>query len=223
MWQFLAGKSAIGRNRKYYYYSHTKGNSLFVETGKKCRFHRLKAEIVEEMVLNFMKNKITDSKAIEKMIRDYEKQSIKESPKVHGQLLSVKKELKSLNTKLENLSVRLSEIPCDIPAVPIYQQMRKIKEKREKLLESEIFLNEEILQKSHLKVDKEAFTNKLNMVATKLDKSEKKDHRSIYQGIIDFIEIYPEKLRMGIYAPSLAYSNYKSGSTNVLLGARDRT
>ncbi len=102
--KLMGGKSATGRNKKHYYYSHTKGNSLFTETGKKCRLHRIRAERTEDIILNVIQEKITKLQIINQMIKAYEQSSTKETPKVQGQLLSVKKEIKSLGRKLENLS-----------------------------------------------------------------------------------------------------------------------
>ncbi len=220
--KFLAGKSATGSKKKHYYYSHTKGNSLFTETGEKCRLHRLRAGRVEDIVLDFFQNKILNKNTIEQMIKSYEKISKKESPKVQGQLLSIKKELKSLNTRLENLSQRLSEIPSDISVEPIYQQMRKIKEKREKLLESEFYLNEELLKKNHLKVDKEGFFTKLEKTKQALEKSSKEAQREIYHNVLDFVEVHPQKIRVGLFAPSLSLASNGAcvRSTNVQLGTR---
>ena len=213
----MGGKSATGRKRKHYYYSHTKGNSLFTEAGEKCRLHRIRAERTEDIILNAIQKKITNPQIINQMIKDYEQSSTKKTPKVQGQLLSVEKEIKSLDRKLENLSIRLSEVLHDIPAEPIYEQMRRIKEKREKLMESELFLREELLKRSHLEVDKKRLIENLKTISENLTKSPKERHKEIYTNVIDFIEVHPQKVRLGLYAPAKPVSCV--GSTSVSLGA----
>lgn len=123
----LCGKSAHGKNRKYPFYEHsriTKTQGTLAKQIYDCHPHRFPGEVVEtkvwEAVLDLLKNpkiaeEIITKAHLEHKKRDYSYEEEK-----------LKNKLYQLQGKLNALTERLSELPKEVDATPIYQQMKKI-------------------------------------------------------------------------------------------------
>ncbi len=81
-------------------------------------------------------------------------------------------------------------------------------------MESELFLREELLKRSHLEVDKKRLIENLKVTTENLRKTPKEKHKEIYDNVIDFIEVHPQKIRLGLYAPAKPVSLSCVGSTS---------
>ena len=132
----LCGKSAHGKSKKYPFYEHsriTKNLGTLKDQFYQCRPHRFPGEIVEtkvweaveELLRNPMiaKEIITQAK-IEHSRVDYSQEEEKLKNKVY-----------QLQGRMNALTERLSELPVEMDAAPIYQQMQKIAETKKEFEE----------------------------------------------------------------------------------------
>lgn len=135
----LCGKSAHGKNRKYPFYEHSrisKTQGTLKNQIYQCRPHRFPGEIVETKVWE----------AVEELLKKplIAQEIIEASHMEHGKLdysreeEKLKNKVYQLQGRMNALTERLSELPVEMDAAPIYQQMQKIaldkKELEERIL-----------------------------------------------------------------------------------------
>ncbi len=94
-------------------------------------------------------------------------------------------------------------------------------------------LSTERLQLSKGSIDKTELLFRVKRAIATLEKAPVEDRRPIYSNLIKFAELYPTKIRLGVYAPAAsaaAISNFpdvsgsmRAGSCKVSTGAPGRT
>ena len=132
----LCGKSAHGKSKKYPFYEHsriTKNLGTLKDEFYQCRPHRFPGEIVEtkawEAVEELLRNPLIAEEIIlqakmEHARVDYSQEEEKLKNKVY-----------QLQGRMNALTERLSELPVEMDAAPIYQQMQKIAETKKEFEE----------------------------------------------------------------------------------------
>lgn len=193
----LCGKSAHGKNKKYPFYEHsrvTKTQGTLIHKLYTCKPHRFSGEIVEtkvwEAVVELLKNPMIAQEIImsakkEHTGLDYSKEEEKLKNKVY-----------QLQGRLNALTERLSELPAEMDATPIYQQMKKIGESK-KELEQKIILVKKQNQDFEIPVelsDYDRFLEMLNSEALKATSPQLK--QKILGKLVEKVELLPEGMRI---------------------------
>lgn len=123
----MTGKSATGRTQKVAYYEHswaTKRNSTLSKPIFKCDPHRVLAKRIEPVVWKETVRFLTDPNFIKTMMGELKK--------THGAKpeLKEKERLKAkiygINSQLDAMAERLSQLPKTVSAAPIFKQMEKL-------------------------------------------------------------------------------------------------
>lgn len=223
----LGGKSGHGRNGKYYYYGHPRQlHSDGISHLKRCRMENVRAPRIEEIILKSIKQIANDPKIIEKWIEIYSKSKAHNLPALEGRIASAQTEIRTQEKRMENLTSRLADLPKEVPADSIYEQMQKIKEKREAFnLSLQNLLSEKrcVVSRS---IDQTQLMNRITRTMAVLDKTPSELRRGVYSNLIQYAELHPTKIRLGLLAPAGSaalhsqFSDFnRMGSCNVTSGA----
>ncbi len=132
----MCGKSAWGKCGKVGYYEHswaTRKDSTLSKKEFQCSPHRVPAKKLEPLVVDELFKLLSDESLLHDLLSEaklsYEGQSVdKERDK-----LKIKES--SYNKQLEALAARLAELPVNVSAKSIYQQMALIETKRLEVVE----------------------------------------------------------------------------------------
>ncbi|MCB0412115.1 MAG: recombinase family protein, partial [Bdellovibrionales bacterium] len=199
----LGGKSGHGRNGKHYYYGHSRRlHSDGVSHLKRCQLETVKAPHVEEVILKSLKDLLDDPRLIKTWLDLYIQNTQTELPALEGRLKTMENDIAGLKRKIANLTVRLADLPADIPADPIYSQIKEFTRKLNDFenTKAELALNAQSSQKSA--IDPTELIFRLKRTINALEKTPAEDRRPIYSNLIKFAELHPKKIRLGIYAPT---------------------
>lgn len=214
----LGGKSAHGRNKKHHYYGHPRQlNSDGVTHLKRCRLERVRAERIEDIVLKSLKKLIQAPGLVEHWLEIYAKSTHSEIPALEAKIKSMDADLESKSKRIQNLVSRVAELPADIPADAFYQQIKETNQKIQELKQA----RQELLSKSiTLKgqaIDGEGLVEKIKSTVAKLEETPVEKRKLIYTNLIQFAELHPTKIKVGIIAP--AKGQYKAPGTDGAPGA----
>jgi DNA replicative helicase MCM subunit Mcm2 (Cdc46/Mcm family) len=91
-----------------------------------CRIQRLRAKRVEELVLNSLKQILSDPKNEKLAVQVYQKNSNKLLPEWTTQINGVIKEIGSLKKREANLVARVSDLPPEVGASLFYKSIKDI-------------------------------------------------------------------------------------------------
>lgn len=125
----MPGKSATGRSGKVGYYEHawaTKRDSTLSKKIFRCEPHRVPSRILEPLVWSKIQAFVTApifSKEIFAKVRAHHAENPHQKDKER-----LKAKLSGINSQIDALSERLSELPKTISAEPIYKQMTKLQQ-----------------------------------------------------------------------------------------------
>jgi len=229
----LGGKSGHGRNGKHFYYGHPRQlNSDGITHLKRCKLENVRAPRIEEIILQSLKKLIDDPALLKTWLEVHARRTSSEAPAIEGRMKSVETDIATNHRRLENLTSRLSDLPREIPADAIYKQIQSINEKLKELESVKSKLATEQSRVSAGTVNKTELLFRVKRVINSLEKVPVEDRRPIYQNLIKFAELYPTKIRLGIYSPAVSdsISNFSSvsglkraGSCTVSFGAPGRT
>lgn len=123
----MPGKSATGKSQKVAYYEHswaTKRNSTLSKPVFKCDPHRILAKRLEPVVWQELVKFLTDPKFIKTMLSE-----IKKTHAVNPELKEkerLKAKLYGINSQIDAMAERLSQLPKTVSATPIFKQMEKL-------------------------------------------------------------------------------------------------
>ncbi|RYZ92298.1 MAG: recombinase family protein [Proteobacteria bacterium] len=125
----LVGKSATGNGGKVGYYEHgwaTKRDSTLTKKMFKCEPHRVPSKKLEPLVWQKFLTLINDPKFIREILRRVlEFHNANPTRKDQERL---KAKIFGLNSQIDALAERLSELPKGISAAPIYKQMQRLED-----------------------------------------------------------------------------------------------
>jgi site-specific DNA recombinase len=210
----LGGKSANGHGGRYNYYAHsrqlhTDGKSHL----KRCQIEKVRAERTEDMVIRFLKELLSRPEKIDEMVQAYERQSQTAIPGLDGRLKKLDIEIRTMTKRRENLVERVADLPPDVSADLFYE---KIKDVTRKLESANVEKTELLVQKNRATgqlIDKEGLKRRLHGALARLDSIPKEKQREVFNNVIQFAEIHPMKLRLGLYAPTASITKAASGDT----------
>lgn len=215
----LGGKSAHGKNRKHHYYAHPRQlHSDGVSQNKRCRVETVRAERMEDILLKAIKNLLQTPGLIEKWLEVYATSNNSEIPALEGKLRKIESEIEQKHKRVKNLVQRIADLPPEISADSFYSQM---KEWNQKILDLQNAKKELLVQTTQLKngaIDKMGLIEKLKRTIARLEEVPVEHRRPLYSNIIEFAEIHPTKIRMGLNAPTLPESQYKATGTDSSTG-----
>jgi site-specific DNA recombinase len=170
------------------------------------------------MLLGFLRALLTDPKKIDEMIQTYAKATSSELPGIEGRIKITRTEIRQTEKKIENLISRLSELPKEISAEPIYRQLKLLNEKLTLLKESCRQLEVNRARSASHAADADGLKNRIREAIERLETAPVAKQRPIFANVIDFAELHPTKVRLGLYAPLMP-----AGSTSVHKSARRET
>jgi DNA invertase Pin-like site-specific DNA recombinase len=123
----MSGKSATGNGGKVGYYEHvwaTKRDSGLTKKIFKCDPHRVPAKKLEPLVWEKFLRYVTDTPFVLTMFENVCKLHEKNPHRKDQDRLKAK--IFGLNSQIEGLAERLSELPKSVSAGPIYKQMERL-------------------------------------------------------------------------------------------------
>lgn len=231
----LCGKSAHGKNRKYPFYEHSriaKTQGTLAKRIYSCQPHRFPGEIVETKVWEKVVELLENPSIAEEVIRgakvehggmDYSREEEKLKNKVYG-----------LQGRLNALTERLSELPVEIDAAPIYQQMKKIAEDKKELEARivEVKRKGQVIEMPAELADYGKFVEMLRSEAFKAVTPQLK--QKVLSKLLEKVELLPEgmrihfivsasKIKKGLDKTSPIFNFADRCSTSLTIGGTNRT
>lgn len=215
----LGGKSAHGKNRKHHYYAHPRQlHSDGVSQHKRCRVETVRAERMEDILLKSIKDLLQTPGLIERWLEVHGTSNHSEIPALEGKIKTIESEIEQKKRRSQNLVTRVSELPPEVPADGFYQQIQEL---NKKVMELEN-LRKDIQSKSAVLkgnvVDKMGLIEKLKSTISRLEEVPVEHRRPLYSNLIDFAEIHPTKIRVGLKAPTLPPRQYQATGTDASTG-----
>lgn len=215
----LGGKSAHGKNRKHHYYAHPRQlHSDGVSQHKRCRVETVRAERMEDILLKSVKNLLQTQGLIEKWLEVYANSNNSEIPDLEGKLKTIEGEIERKQKRIQNLVQRIADLPPEIPADSFYSQMKEWSQKIQDLQNAKKELLAKAAQLKNGTIDKNGLIEKLKRTVARLEDVPVENRRSLYSNLIEFAEIHPTKIRVGLNAPTLAPTQYKATGTDSSTG-----
>lgn len=169
---------------------------------RRCVLERVRAERLEDIVLKWLQSLIDTPAKLDEITAAYQKHTATEIPGLEGRLKGLEAELRENEKRVQNLISRLAGLPSDVPADPIYARLKDLREKNENLAGTRRSLEAEQKKIVSQTVDRDAFQAKLRTALSTLRTVPENKRRPIYASVLKFAEIYPEKVRLGIFAPA---------------------
>ena len=122
---------------------------------------------------------------------------------------------------------RLADLPPEVSADPIYNQMKDLNQKITELRQTKVKLESQMSQENAKVVNQEGLRTRLKNAITRLETASPEEQRPIYANVLKFAELHPTRVKLGIYAPTQATGTdgtaLRAGSSTVLVGARRGT
>lgn len=125
----LSGRSAHGRNGKIAYYEHAwclKAQAHLKNKTAPCDHPRMLARLIEPIVWDETRRFLTQPQMLKELMK--ETKVLQSKNQKGSELESLKYKIHSLNSQLEALTDRLSQLPKSVSATPIFKQMEKFEE-----------------------------------------------------------------------------------------------
>lgn len=232
----LGGKSGHGRNGKHFYYGHPRQlNSDGITHLKRCTLENVRAPRMEEIILKSLKKLMDDPKLLKTWLEIHASKTSSELPGIEGRLKTVATDIATNQKRIENITARLSDLPPEVPADAIYKQMQAISDKLKELEGAKAKLAIEQARVTNGSIDQTELLFRVKRAINNIEKAPVEARRPIYANLIKFAELYPTKIRMGVYAPTVSsvalaansdfsgFTAKRGGSCNDSFGARRGT
>ncbi len=132
----MCGKSAHGNGGKIGYYEHswaTKRNSTLTKKIFDCDPRRVLAKKLEPLVTEKVESVLFQDQFVRTLFEKL-KTKVKESSSV-SEVNSLKAQIYGFNSQIDALAERLSELPKEVTAAPIYKQMANLEKRKTEALE----------------------------------------------------------------------------------------
>ncbi|MGE0764786.1 MAG: recombinase zinc beta ribbon domain-containing protein [Bdellovibrionales bacterium] len=214
----LGGKSAHGRNKKHHYYGHPRQlNSDGVTHLQRCRLERVRAERIEDIVLKSLKKLIQTPCLVEHWLEIYAKATHSEIPALEAKVKALDSEIESKSKRVQNLVSRIAELPADIPADIFYHQIKETNQKIQELKQAKQELRSKAIALKGQAIDKDGLVDKIKNTVAKLEETSVESRRPLYTNLIQFAELHPTKIKVGVIAPEKG--QYKATGTEGTPGA----
>ncbi|MFG1485612.1 recombinase family protein [Halobacteriovorax sp. RZ-1] len=132
----MCGKSAHGNGGKIGYYEHswaTKRNSTLTKKIFNCEPKRVLAKKLEPLITEKVEAILFQDKFVRALFEKL-KAKVKESSSV-SEVNSLKAQIYGFNSQIDALAERLSELPKEVSATPIYKQMGNLEKRKSDAVE----------------------------------------------------------------------------------------
>lgn len=220
----LGGKSGHGRSGKHFYYGHPRQlNSDGVTHLKRCQVENVRAPKVEEIILQSLKKLVNDPALLKTWLDIYSVKTESDLPGLVGRLKTLENDIATNERRLENLTLRLADLPKEISAAHIYKQIQLITDKTAELTTTKSNLELERRSSVSGMIDQNELLFRVRRAINNLEKAPVENRRPIFSNLIKFAELYPTKIRLGVYAPTDSSNLRRVGSCTVSSGARSQT
>ena len=235
----LSGKSAHGNGGKIAYYEHswtTKRDSCLTKKTFQCEPHRVLAKKLEPAVMEQVRRFLTDKKFAQELLN--ETNQLHDDAPENTEHEKLKARLYGINSQIDALAERLSQIPKTVSATPIFKQMEKL-EANKNDLQKQIEVTSKVNQSTEKPAALEsydAFTKYLReLMTTSADSSLK---AKVIAKLVHRIEVSTKVIKIHYYvgedhiernlielaAPQGGKDFLKCvGSNSLTIGARERT
>lgn len=215
----LGGKSGHGNGGKHFYYGHPRQlNSDGVTHLKRCQLENIRAPRMEEIVLQSLKRLLHEPGLMEHYLEFYAKSTSTEIPALEGKLRSLEQDIAKEERRNCNLTQRLSDLPSDISAEPIYEQLRTIQQKIKELQVTKDSLSYKSREATSRSIDRDQLLFRLRRTIQVLEKTPVEHQRPLFASIIKFTEVHATKIRMGVIAPTKASRDSSTPETTKATG-----
>ncbi len=195
----LVGKTAHGRTRKHFYYDHgaTLKKGFFTNNpGCKCTKKRVKADELEQTLINRIKQMLTDKKIVEGLLQKA-KTSLK-SKTFQDDIQNEKNKIKEIEKSLQALVSHLEGLPQGIQAQSIYNRISLLEEQRTKLKENINQLHSSLLTQAEV-IEPQQYLEFLSHLVEKLKTSPHELHKGLLKSIIHKIIVHPEQVEVELH------------------------
>lgn len=211
----LNGKSAHGKTQKHHYYDHNRTLNAVGAPKHKCQIQRVRAGKFEDMILASLKSILSQPSLIKSAIAAYEISNNKELPLVESRLKAVSSEIKSHDKKAQNIMQRIEELPPDLSAELFYKRLTEINRKIQELKAQHLELESQKRKTSLQGVSGSSIKARIEYAIKHLAEAPKEKHREVFENVLQFAEIHPTKIKMGIYG-----GHPIEGSTTIKIGGQ---
>jgi site-specific DNA recombinase len=212
----LNGKSAHGKTQKHHYYDHPR---LLKASGvghvHKCQVQRVKAERIEDLVARALKTILADSNIFAAGIKAYKERENKDLPNLKAQIKKANHGLKENERLIENLVNRIAELPPEVSAVPLYKRLEELQAKIKAEKETKEVLETERYRSQSADLNEMQLKARLQNAIDRLNEAPKEKTREIYANLLQFAEIHPMKIKLGVYTAD-ENARPTSGAGNVI-------
>ena len=217
----MCGKSAHGSTKKIGYYEHswsTKKEACLTKKTFNCKPTRVPAKKLDPLVLEKVAELITD-RSFSKRLLDKVQNIHQENSKANLER-SLQSKIYDLNSQLDALAERLSELPKSISAAPVYKQMEVIESRKVEAREQIKALEDEgaVCEPASLR-GFDVFREKLRRIFLNGDgvKADTKLQGKVIEKLVQKVEVGPDSVRV-LYFVGKGHIEWESAS---LAGSRD--
>lgn len=194
----LCGKSAWGKRKKIPYYEHSwtsKIQNALPEKVYTCKPHRIPGTIAENIVWREVEAVLTNSRVAEDLI--LEAKAIHAKFDNSNEIDRVKNKIYGVTAQIDALTERLSQLPMEISAEPIYKQMKKL-ELQKQDLEAKHYEMKNHGATQDLPVSLSKYEEFLKAITTwnKNETPTPEQKQKVIEKLVDKIEIYPDEIKI---------------------------
>ena len=199
----MNGKSAHGKTSKHHYYDHprtlTSGGTGHTH---KCQVQRVRAPRIEELVAQSLKKVLLDPGIFAAGIKAYQESKNTDLPMIKNRIKSIIISIKDNEKRVENLVNRISELPSEVSAAPLYKKLEELQAKIKEEKNLYATLEIEKLKTSTKDLKEDELRLRVQRAIKRLDEAPKEKQREVFSNLLQFIEIHPTKIKLGVYAVS---------------------
>lgn len=200
--QGMMGKSAHGRAGKFAYYEHSsqaRRESCLGEDVKKvrCNPNRVPAKVLEKRVFEEIEKFLSDPKLSNVL---FEKNRKRNEPVLRTQEKEkLNSQIQKIDSKIESLIGRLSELPKHIPATTLYHEIEKLQhEKLANETKRSAIIEQDSKQELGVRpLDYEQFLVRLMRMVKENPSFEMR--RAIVGALIHRVEVHTSGFKLGFY------------------------
>ncbi len=199
----LNGKSAHGKTQKHHYYDHPRTlTSSGIGHRHKCQVQRVRTPRVEEIVASSLKKVLLDPNIFAAGVKTYRDSQNPNLPMIKSRLKAITLSIKENEKRVENLVNRISELPAEVSATPLYKKLEELQAKIKEENDIKATLEIESAKTSTKDLYEDDLKAKLQRAIKRLDEAPKEKQREIFTELLQFIEIHATKIKLGVYTPA---------------------
>ncbi len=192
----MSGKSAHGRAKKYGYYEHgwaSRRGSVMAKEVLRCEPHRVKAEILEELVTQEVKKLLTSPHMARELIA--KAQEAHRADSTGREMSNLKRKIVGYEGHEMALTERLAELPAKVSAAPIYKQLERLQESKRKA--EEVLARLEGERATQMPSSLESYTAFLKAIRGHFEDAVNPEQKSrIFKRLIGKIEVGENKVKI---------------------------